>query len=857
MNTSDVDMRDYSGERLLPQILEQLKRLGCTIASPQEPPEPRIISSGARSYTIPEAYRQFIEDITWPKGFLAGRVPGGQNYWSLEFLDEYRLFRPRQACMDTPDAEEERLLKIGRMDGGNYSLLLDLQDPRPSNPRFIRLADDADPIEVLANRSHPSLHLVLSHLSSEQERHDDEHLIASLDGEDEHKFEQAISTIRHELKYVSPPVIDALLRIVQQGRASNVRVNEALSALQYVGSNCDESLPALIKIASSPEPLGEKGPDLRKNALRALGKLDKEYNAIASVALEILNRSSTRYEEFLLKEQALESLRLDVCGQDKVLSDVFRGPVYEELIAAICGAIRRADVVDKPSNRFHGMVHCYWGPSAAMLLGSLDEPTEEIEEVLVSMVLNEKSYNRGKALGMLSERLNDSARMLAIFKEVFARSPAQDHRLMSSALMLLKRKWSDLADVLAPVILDAMEQRLRADTPSVGDGANLLRWGGAAIKLFDGLGEPPPGLDSSLIELARDHRVAPDARKEALSYLNERDLNEREPAVEGFASLLFDIAADERNGPTSRYWALHLLSRRPERPDELVPVLVRIAGDHESLDAVLAKKSYDDLPRPEERLAMEAVKSLCSYAPAQPELVPELLKIARAEKNRGRKACGLWKYTLKTLAEMAELPSELYPFIKERLNDGATSADAMGLVGAMPAEEVAPLFPRLLFNLGLHGAAEKGYYKEIARLTRSHPEFIDRLLEIIRGATVEDTTGLTRVWNFSSDRWQESVILALIEIGEPVREVVPELLIDFLPDAAGSDALGALREAIAHFASESAIAPLSKVILDESTPEWHRRRAISVVQKIMETSGVSAQDLPGELAKQVGSTQGG
>lgn len=128
---------DYQ-DRLDPEIIAELERLGCEIDTPDEIPDTQFFFIGDKRRALPEAYRQFLEDVTWPNKEFRG-TPRSLSYWGLSFFDDIRPFRPCEHGYDYERADVDEYLHVGWMDGGNYLVLLDLEAPRPASPLFVTL----------------------------------------------------------------------------------------------------------------------------------------------------------------------------------------------------------------------------------------------------------------------------------------------------------------------------------------------------------------------------------------------------------------------------------------------------------------------------------------------------------------------------------------------------------------------------------------------------------------------------------------------------------------------------------------------------------------------------------------------
>ncbi len=144
--SEDIVMDHYSARRLSPKILAELKRLGCKVDTPEEVPEPCVVAVQGEQIAVPEAYRQFIEDVTWPKRELEGTTSRGSRFWMIEFLDRLQGFDAVDLGYDYPGVKTTHYLTIGIKDGGNYYLLLNLADPDPTSPRLFSV--DHDPYQV-------------------------------------------------------------------------------------------------------------------------------------------------------------------------------------------------------------------------------------------------------------------------------------------------------------------------------------------------------------------------------------------------------------------------------------------------------------------------------------------------------------------------------------------------------------------------------------------------------------------------------------------------------------------------------------------------------------------------------------
>lgn len=127
--------------QLPPEIVAEIERLGGRFSPAQNGKEKFI-----NNHPVPEPVRQFLYDVEWSREL---------SYYSDEDSDLW-VWLTRFGLAQWLDAEEfavedrgERpLVWWGEADGGNYLLLIDLDDPNPANPSVYKI-DHYDPEQRL------------------------------------------------------------------------------------------------------------------------------------------------------------------------------------------------------------------------------------------------------------------------------------------------------------------------------------------------------------------------------------------------------------------------------------------------------------------------------------------------------------------------------------------------------------------------------------------------------------------------------------------------------------------------------------------------------------------------------------
>jgi hypothetical protein len=124
---------------LSPSVVAEIHRLG----GKWEPPsaeEPRQIDS----HEIPEAIWQFLYEIHWPQRTYRSSEQSSVSVWDLSFFIVGWL----EDDVAIKNRNNRPLVYFGMADGGNYYLILDIDDANPSDP-YVYKIDHDDPDQCL------------------------------------------------------------------------------------------------------------------------------------------------------------------------------------------------------------------------------------------------------------------------------------------------------------------------------------------------------------------------------------------------------------------------------------------------------------------------------------------------------------------------------------------------------------------------------------------------------------------------------------------------------------------------------------------------------------------------------------
>lgn len=221
-------------ERLSADIIEELERLGCEISSPQGVPDPRYLSFGQQRVAVPEAYRQFVEDVQWPDAELRGQMEDGSKYWGLRFFNDLQPFCPAELGYDYAGMDEVHFLHIGWMDSGNWLLLLRLDESDPTSPRWYSI--DHDPYQQRPLASERFVEILRCLQGAGKADQIDEYIYA-LKSDDEHKIGPALTALKN-LGPEAAPAIPALLESLDEPRY-NYHSREVVRTLGEIGVASD------------------------------------------------------------------------------------------------------------------------------------------------------------------------------------------------------------------------------------------------------------------------------------------------------------------------------------------------------------------------------------------------------------------------------------------------------------------------------------------------------------------------------------------------------------------------------------------------------------------------------------------
>jgi hypothetical protein len=135
-------------ETLSAAVIEQLHRLGATVADEAQPLDLDGIPA-------PEPIRQLLADVVWPVGITYSDKKARADQIRRVTFGDIHLFAEEDFAeigMDPEYLEEDgmnmcpwadkfndMLVRFGRADGGKSLLMLDLEDDDPTDPHVYRL----------------------------------------------------------------------------------------------------------------------------------------------------------------------------------------------------------------------------------------------------------------------------------------------------------------------------------------------------------------------------------------------------------------------------------------------------------------------------------------------------------------------------------------------------------------------------------------------------------------------------------------------------------------------------------------------------------------------------------------------
>ena len=462
------EMNDnQSPTRLSAEIIAQLERLGCTVDSPGEACPARAISFGGEEWVVPEAYRQFVEDVSWPEGDLRGRA-GDWDYWGLSFKDELTPFVASELGFGDLGLADERYLHIGVKDGGNYYLLLDLRDPRPDQPRLLVLDHDET---IEGPSSYNTLLEVVSGLLTEAEQRDvNKHIKRLRTGTGDQKYKAAERLA--ELEEAAHEATDALIEALDDDyRYVPAR---ACAALAAIGPRAKAAAPKLETIATSGEHDVIK--NWRGTALETLGSIVEEPDSLIPLVIEIFNKPPSTREEFALLESATKAV-------------ISWGDKAHEALPAMLGAIDRRDRLSRDGVEQRAL-HLF-GEEAIEFLSQLENPPEGFVSVLLDIASDKDIFEMSylKVIEVLSDRAEAGQLCVEKFRDV--------------AVPVIERGrpgWPKALKTL--LVLDALPEELHPTVEARLTGDDRFRAGKAMRRLCT-LGERArPLLPSMLAALA-------------------------------------------------------------------------------------------------------------------------------------------------------------------------------------------------------------------------------------------------------------------------------------------------------------------------------------------------------------------
>jgi hypothetical protein len=128
---------DKKIERLSDDVLAQLNRLQVTAVPEAEQlaEQTRRVDTPSGPRELPLSIHQFAYGFEWNGFELEGAV-GHRDVWMLELNVTGELYQSGFA---------RAYYMVGHYDGGNYMLLVDLDDSDPTNPEVFSVDHDPDP----------------------------------------------------------------------------------------------------------------------------------------------------------------------------------------------------------------------------------------------------------------------------------------------------------------------------------------------------------------------------------------------------------------------------------------------------------------------------------------------------------------------------------------------------------------------------------------------------------------------------------------------------------------------------------------------------------------------------------------
>jgi hypothetical protein len=125
---------------LAPAVLAEVARLGGQFVP--APPGKHFELDG---HPVPAAMGQFLFRVRWPGGTYFSAEDSAIWVWAVRF-NIIGWLDPAEFTIQ--DRSERSPVYFGEADGGNYLLLLDLDDPHPTDPQVYKI-DHYDPEQTL------------------------------------------------------------------------------------------------------------------------------------------------------------------------------------------------------------------------------------------------------------------------------------------------------------------------------------------------------------------------------------------------------------------------------------------------------------------------------------------------------------------------------------------------------------------------------------------------------------------------------------------------------------------------------------------------------------------------------------